>query len=113
MAHSLEELDHRVKVLEFWNSWSWSFVKSGAILILFSHLWALNAPLAEASMGETGRILYVHVPTAWIAMIIYVWAFWCACAVLWNMPKPPRSNARANTPVISFPMLLFTSSPPE
>ena len=81
---TLDEIDHRVRVLEFWNSWSWSFVKTGAILILFSHLWALNAPLAEASMGETGRILYVHVPTAWIAMVIYFWAFWCACAVLWT-----------------------------
>ena len=29
----------------------------------------------EAMMGDVGRILYVHVPAAWISMLAFTWAF--------------------------------------
>ena len=36
----------------------------------------------EQFMGEVQRIMYVHVPTAWCAMLVLTWAFGCAVAWL-------------------------------
>ncbi|HET7437077.1 MAG TPA: cytochrome c biogenesis protein CcsA [Thermoanaerobaculia bacterium] len=36
----------------------------------------------EQFMGEVQRIMYVHVPTAWSAMLVLMWAFFCAIAWL-------------------------------
>lgn len=36
----------------------------------------------EQFMGEVQRIMYVHVPTAWAAMLVLTWAFCCALAWL-------------------------------
>jgi len=36
----------------------------------------------ERFMGEVQRIMYVHVPTAWSAMLVVTWAFVCAAAWL-------------------------------
>jgi heme exporter protein C len=35
-------------------------------------------------MGEVQRIMYVHVPTAWTAMLVLSWAFCCAIAWLFS-----------------------------
>jgi len=36
----------------------------------------------EQFMGEVQRIMYVHVPTAWGAMLVLTWAFCCSVAWL-------------------------------
>ena len=39
----------------------------------------------DATQGEAYRIIYVHVPAAWMAMFIYlVMAFWSALALAFN-----------------------------
>ena len=38
----------------------------------------------EAMMGDVGRILYVHVPTAWVALVTFLIAFIAAIGSLWN-----------------------------
>jgi heme exporter protein C len=39
----------------------------------------------DATQGEAYRIIYVHVPTAWMAMFVYlVMAFWSALALAFN-----------------------------
>jgi heme exporter protein C len=38
----------------------------------------------EQYMGEVQRIMYVHVPTAWSAMLVLTWAFVCAVAWLFS-----------------------------
>jgi heme exporter protein C len=35
-------------------------------------------------MGDVYRIMYVHVPTAWNALLAFTWAFVCAVAYLWR-----------------------------
>jgi heme exporter protein C len=35
-------------------------------------------------MGEVQRIMYVHVPTAWTAMLVLTWAFIAAAGYLWR-----------------------------
>ncbi len=37
---------------------------------------------AEQHMGDVQRIMYVHVPTAWTAMLVLTWAFVCALLYL-------------------------------
>ena len=39
----------------------------------------------DAQQGEVYRIIFVHVPTAWMSMFIYlVMAFWCAVSLVFN-----------------------------
>ncbi len=38
----------------------------------------------ERHMGDVQRIMYVHVPSAWIAMLLYTLAFGFAIALLWS-----------------------------
>jgi len=50
------------------------FLTSVIFLITGTYLGLFVAP-AEQHMGEVQRIMYVHVPTAWTAMLILTWAF--------------------------------------
>ena len=85
---------------------------SGLLLILGSHAWGLTAPLDEAQMGITGRILYVHVPTAWVAMVIFCVAFGAAIKVLWSGSRKADyiEEASLEMGVVLTIMLLFQGS---
>jgi heme exporter protein C len=54
-----------------------------ALLLVGTYMGLFVAP-RESYMGDVGRILYVHVPTAWNAMLIYTFAFCFAIASLWS-----------------------------
>jgi heme exporter protein C len=43
----------------------------------------LFAP-SEQHMGQVQRIMYIHVPTAWTAMLVLTWAFLCAVMFLFR-----------------------------
>lgn len=61
------------------------FAVAAAILAV-AGLWVgfVVAP-TDATQGEAYRIIYVHVPTAWMAMFVYlVMAFWSALALGFN-----------------------------
>jgi heme exporter protein C len=57
-----------------------------ALALLLPGLWlALVATPADAVQGEGYRILYVHVPAAWMSMWLYaVIAFWSAVGLIWR-----------------------------
>src|SRR5216117_4528686 len=39
----------------------------------------------DAQQGEAYRIIFIHVPAAWMSMFIYlVMAFWCAVSLTFN-----------------------------
>ena len=57
-------------------------VAVGALLLLAGSYFGLAVAPPERFMGETQRIMYVHVPTAWAAMLILTWAFICGAAWL-------------------------------
>lgn len=44
-------------------------------LLLWGQYSGLFVAPKEAAMGDVGRILYVHVPAAWISMMAFTWAF--------------------------------------
>src|SRR6266568_3532058 len=54
----------------------------GAALLLAGSYRGLFVAPAEQFMGDTQRIMYVHVPTAWCAMIGFTWAAICATMYL-------------------------------
>ena len=54
----------------------------GLILLAIGQGMGLFVAPAEAMMGEVGRILYVHVPTAWVCLVMYTIAFGAAIAAL-------------------------------
>ena len=54
----------------------------GGMLLLWGSYWGLFVAPAESYMGDVQRIMYVHVPTAWNALLALTFAFGCAVASL-------------------------------
>ena len=54
----------------------------GLALISVGHYQGLFVAPPEAMMGDVGRILYAHVPTAWVTLVVYVVAFFAAVGFL-------------------------------
>jgi heme exporter protein C len=55
---------------------------AGVLLLIAGSFYGLAVAPAEQFMGDVQRIMYVHVPTAWCAMLVLTWAAWCASAYL-------------------------------
>ena len=61
---------------------------AGLVLFLFGSAYGLFVSPPERFMGEVQRIMYVHLPSAWVGMLVYTFAFGFAIASLWtNRPK--------------------------
>ncbi len=75
-----------------WTPWAYGI---GGILMLIGMAWGLNwlAPLgdrfaipADRWQGEVFRIIYIHVPAAWMSMGIFVgMAIYAAIALVWRI----------------------------
>ena len=75
--------------------WIWIIA---AIWTLGGLVWAWNAPL-DYQQGETVRIMYIHVPSAWISMFTYAVMAASALGVLiWRHPLADVS-IRAAAPI--------------
>jgi heme exporter protein C len=55
---------------------------AGALLLAAGSYYGLVISPPEEHMGNVQRILYVHVPTAWTALLVLTFAFGCAIAFL-------------------------------
>jgi len=96
------------------SKFAWEHLVGLVGLILFgvgSYLGLIVAP-PERYMGQVGRILYVHVPTAWVAMAALTTAFVAAIGVL--VTKRPRWDhvlvAAVEVGVVLTAMLLVQGS---
>ncbi len=56
----------------------------GVGLLVAGHSIGLTAAPEEQMMGDVGRIFYVHVPTAWVCLVVYSIAFIAAIGSLWK-----------------------------
>jgi heme exporter protein C len=54
----------------------------GLLLLLVGSYWGLFVAPREEHMGDVQRIMYIHVPTAWNALLAFTFAFGCALASL-------------------------------
>lgn len=61
-----------------------ALVALGMAVMVVGHSWGLFIAPREAMMGDVGRILYVHVPTAWGALLFYLVGFVAAIGSLWT-----------------------------
>jgi heme exporter protein C len=62
--------------------WFWVVAALFGGVGLYLGLWA--AP-TDAQQGDAYRIIFVHVPTAWMSMVVYVvMAFWAAIGLVFN-----------------------------
>ena len=60
-------MTHRSKSI----TWEWALGALGLATLIYGQYLGLFASPAEMHMGEVARILYVHVPAAWIAMLTF------------------------------------------
>lgn len=92
--------------------WETPVLALGAILIAIGHVWGLFYAPPEAMMGDVGRILYVHVPTAWAALVILTAAFVAAIGTLWTSSYgwDAAVEALSEVGVVLTAMLLFQGS---
>jgi len=56
----------------------------GIGLLLWGSVWGLFFAPRETFMGDVQRIMYIHVPTAWNALLALTFAFGCALLSLWQ-----------------------------
>jgi heme exporter protein C len=61
-----------------------ALVALGAALLCAGSYWGLAKAPGEVFMGDVQRIMYVHVPTAWNAMLALTFAFVCAVLFLFT-----------------------------
>jgi heme exporter protein C len=92
--------------------WELPLIVLGAILLTIAHVWGLFIAPPEAMMGDVGRILYVHVPTAWAALVILTVSFIAAIGALWTSSYSwdAAVEAFAEVGVILTALLLFQGS---
>ncbi len=56
----------------------------GLLLVIVGWFYGLAIAPAERHMGDVMRIMYAHVPTAWVSMLGYTVAMVFACMYLWG-----------------------------
>ena len=62
----------------------WIAVIVGFVLLGWAHYMGLFVAPSEAYMQNVGRILYVHVPTAWVSLLCFLVSFIAAVGALWT-----------------------------
>jgi heme exporter protein C len=75
-------LDDRVQPAQ--GSRPYAVAAFGVALLLVGSYWGLFRAPRETFMGDVQRIMYIHVPTAWNAMLALTFAFVCALFSLWR-----------------------------
>ena len=59
-----------------------ALIAAGVVLFIAGSYYGLAVAPPERFQGDVQRIMYVHVPTAWSAMIVLTWAALCSIAWL-------------------------------
>lgn len=67
---------YRLSSLKYYYEWSGKWVPwllgSTAVLMFVGLYWGLVVAPSDYQQGESYRIIYVHVPSAWMSMFVYV-----------------------------------------
>ena len=86
-------------VYDFAGKWSpWAAAVSAILFAIGLYLGLAVAP-SDYQMGDSYRIIFIHVPTAWMSMFTYVvMATAAACGLIWKM-KMGYAVARACAPL--------------
>jgi heme exporter protein C len=89
----------------------WFAVPAGALAAIGLYLGLVVAP-PDAQQGDAYRIIFIHVPAAWMSMFIYVvMAFWSAAALAFNTRlSAMMAQALAPTGALFTAIALLTGS---
>lgn len=92
--------------------WEHGLLAIGLVLLAIGHGMGLFLAPEEAMMREAGRILYAHVPTAWVALVTLTLSFFAAIGSLWTgrYSWDAAVEATAETGVVLTALLLFQGS---
>ncbi len=92
--------------------WEHGLLALGVVLLAVGHGMGLFWAPEEAMMREAGRILYAHVPTAWVALVTLTASFFAAVGALWTgrYGWDAAVEATAETGVVLTALLLFQGS---
>ncbi len=92
--------------------WEHGSLGLGILLIGIAHYMGLFVAPPEAMMGDVGRILYAHVPTAWVGLVMFTTCFFAAVGTLWNgkYSWDAAVEATAEVGVVYTALLLFQGS---
>jgi heme exporter protein C len=83
-------------------------IAGAAALFTAGSYYGLAVAPPEQFMGEVQRIMYVHVPTAWAAMLVLTWAF--LCAIAWLISERWRWDHRLEAAIEMSVVLCFLLS---
>jgi len=72
-----------------------TFLKLGILVWMLVVIWAafLWVPSAEGFKGESSRIVFFHVPTAWVATLAFLVS--CVASIMYLWRREPRDDHRA------------------
>src|SRR6202521_5354588 len=77
----------------------WCATSAAVLTVIGLYIGLFVAP-TDAQQGEAYRIIFIHVPAAWMSMFLYVvMAFWAALGLAFNtrlsrmMARAPASSA--------------------
>jgi len=89
----------------------WFGAASGLLALVGLYLGLIVAP-TDAQQGDAYRIIFIHVPAAWMSMFIYmVMAFWCAVSLTFNTRLGAMlAQALAPTGALFTALALWTGS---
>src|SRR5436853_7773663 len=94
---------------------SWApkaLVALGVALLFVGSYWGLAKAPGEVFMGDVQRIMYVHVPTAWNAMLALTFSFVCAISFLFTETwKRDKRFAAAMEMTVVLSLMLSTTGP--
>lgn len=92
--------------------WEHGLLALGFVLLTIGHGMGLFVAPEEAMMAEAGRILYAHVPTAWVALVTLTLAFFAAIGAMWTgkYSWDAAVEALSETGVVLTALLLFQGS---
>jgi heme exporter protein C len=89
----------------------WFFALASVLVVFALYVGFFVAP-TDATQGESYRILFIHVPAAWMSMFLYVvLAFWAAIGLMMNTRMSSRmASASAPTGALMTVLALVTGS---
>jgi heme exporter protein C len=88
------------------------FAAAAAVLALVALYVGFFVAPTDAQQGEAYRIIFIHVPAAWMAMFLYlVMAFWAGCGLVFNARMPAMfAAALAPTGALMAALALWTGA---
>src|SRR5258708_33508255 len=90
----------------------WLSALTAALLIVGLLLALVIAP-PDYQQGDSARIMFIHVPAAWMAVFVYLTMIFAgASTLIWRHPLADLAGREAAPVVAAFPLICLVTGPP-